>query len=126
MSERSLFRQVSKEEKQAILARFDIKNARQVGEKFAIDLPCVFCLKYKYDCSICPFFPCLCWLFALWKDYFRDKLPDESGFLRITFHPDYIIFDAKGREDLEILRQQLDKYLVIQLKERSKKDGCKS
>jgi len=35
-------------------------------------------------------------------------------FFRISFHPDYIIFDAESREDLEILRQQLDKYLIIQ------------
>jgi len=39
MSERSLFRKVSKEEKQAILRRFDVRNAKQVGVKFIIDIP---------------------------------------------------------------------------------------
>jgi len=38
----------------------------------------------------------------------------KSAFFAIGFHSDCIIFDAESRKDLEILRQQLDKYLIIQ------------
>jgi len=111
----SLFRKVSREEKQAILSRFDVRNAKRKGEKFVIDLPCIVCLKYGHDCGICSFFPCFLWLWSLWKDYFKDEpLPDEKPFFAIGFHSDCIIFDAESRKDLEILQQQLDKYLIIQ------------
>jgi len=57
ISERSLFRKVSKEEKQAILRRFDVRNAKQVGVNFIIDIPCILCQKHKPDCETCPVFP---------------------------------------------------------------------
>jgi len=125
---------VTKEQKEAILERFNIKNAvlnpdlEPKGKAFVIWKPCILC--EQYSCFECPVTEavspmayisketfasgCIRWLERAWYESpRRQEVDDISAWYNAAFTKSAVVFWESGKIVIEALYEQLKRYLRV-------------
>jgi len=128
---------VTKKQKDAILDRFNTKNAilnpdlEPRGKVYVIWKPCILCKQYScFECpvteAVSPFAHisketfeefasgCIRWLRQAWRESsLRKEIDDISAWYNTTFTKEAVVFWESGRAVIEALYAQLKKHLRV-------------